>query len=677
MFSLESQYNRFGLPNSFWTLTNVNNNFEICDTYPSLLCVPSMISKNILYGSSRFRSRGRFPVLTYLHPNGKSALCRSSQPLAGFSSKSTEDQVLFEAIRNSNPESNILYVVDTRPAINALTNRAQGKGYEDTNVYRNVVIQFFDIENIHVVRSSLEKLLKVCCSPAITLENFTSGLDKSGWLKHLRAILEAAYFVAKRLDEGNSVLVHCSDGWDRTAQVCALAQIILDPYYRTFIGLQALIEKEWIQFGYKFTERCGLESDVDPREVSPIFTQFLDCLRHLLEICPSKFEYNVKLLQFLHDQVYSAVYGTFIGCNEKDRINLRVRERTYSLWAYLNHYRDKWINPFYEHNSVWTNFSIGSSFDLEKDTYFETDDLITSGIELLDDGKGNSRYAADMLPAHVLYAPLFRLWRDLYLRWEWRLPKHDGQRENHVSDYLYGLTTLLDHNRLLEARIRQLQKLLDKSDGANNNDSTVVHKNNLEASPEKSLTSKLTDLKIDCALDKTENEIHSTDNEKSTVSSSIKQPLVFTRWNSISNDDQKQLPLPTVEQLKCEMDIISVKWSPCMKSGDLCCVCNSLLVLSNQSVHCHSCGLLTCSRCIHPNPPIIPSLWSTDQKSVQFCNTCTSKLRNSNNTSNCKHFSQLKTASNMPTTTKPENNSSSSTDHHHHLLTFTSSTCNS
>ncbi|VDO88226.1 unnamed protein product [Schistosoma mattheei] len=57
-------------------------------------------------------------------------------------------------------------------------------------------------------------------------------------MKHLHAILEAAYFVAKRLDEGNSVLVHCSDGWDRTAQVCALAQIILDPYYRTFLGLQ-------------------------------------------------------------------------------------------------------------------------------------------------------------------------------------------------------------------------------------------------------------------------------------------------------------------------------------------------------------------------------------------------------------------------------------------------------
>ncbi len=25
----------------------------------------------------------------------------------------------------------------------------------------------------------------------------------------------------------------CSDGWDRTAQVCGLAELMLDPYYRT------------------------------------------------------------------------------------------------------------------------------------------------------------------------------------------------------------------------------------------------------------------------------------------------------------------------------------------------------------------------------------------------------------------------------------------------------------
>jgi myotubularin-related protein 6/7/8 len=64
----------------------------------------------------------------------------------------------------------------------------------------------------------------------------------------------------------------CSDGWDRTAQTCALSELIIDPYYRTIHGFQILIEKEWLMFGHKFSERCG-HTDHDPKEVSPIFTQ--------------------------------------------------------------------------------------------------------------------------------------------------------------------------------------------------------------------------------------------------------------------------------------------------------------------------------------------------------------------------------------------------------------------
>jgi len=33
--------------------------------------------------------------------------------------------------------------------------------------------------------------------------------------------------------ERASVLVHCSDGWDRTPQLTALAQLLLDPSFRT------------------------------------------------------------------------------------------------------------------------------------------------------------------------------------------------------------------------------------------------------------------------------------------------------------------------------------------------------------------------------------------------------------------------------------------------------------
>ena len=43
--------------------------------------------------------------------------------------------------------------------------------------------------------------------------------------------------------EGVSVLVHCSDGWDRTAQTCALISLLIDPYYRTLHGFMVYTTK--------------------------------------------------------------------------------------------------------------------------------------------------------------------------------------------------------------------------------------------------------------------------------------------------------------------------------------------------------------------------------------------------------------------------------------------------
>lgn len=73
-----------------------------------------------------------------------------------------------------------------------------------------------------------------------TINSFLSGLESSGWLKHIKSILDTSWFIAQALEEGISAVVHCSDGWDRTAQVCSLASILLDPYYRTIAGFQVI-----------------------------------------------------------------------------------------------------------------------------------------------------------------------------------------------------------------------------------------------------------------------------------------------------------------------------------------------------------------------------------------------------------------------------------------------------
>lgn len=177
-------------------------------------------------------------------------------------------------ILRTNPNASYMYVVDTRPKINALANKAAGKGYENEAFYENIKFHFLGVENIHVMRNSLAKIMETCEQKNPTVNTLLSGLDSSGWLRHIKSILDTSWFIAQAVDEGVSVVVHCSDGWDRTAQVCSLASILLDPYYRTISGYQALIEKDWLAFGHKFTERCG-HIQGDNKEVSPVFSQLL------------------------------------------------------------------------------------------------------------------------------------------------------------------------------------------------------------------------------------------------------------------------------------------------------------------------------------------------------------------------------------------------------------------
>ncbi|RXM91458.1 Myotubularin-related protein 8, partial [Acipenser ruthenus] len=281
------------------------------------------------------------------------AICRCSQPLSGFTARCVEDEQMLQAISDANPGSPFMYVVDTRPKLNAMANRAAGKGYENEDNYSNIHFQFVGIENIHVMRNSLQKLMEVCEMKSPSMSDFLTGLENSGWLRHIKAMMDAGVFLAKAVaEEKASVLVHCSDGWDRTAQVCSLASLLLDPYYRTIRGFMVLIEKEWISMGHKFSQRCG-QLEGDPKEVSPVFTQFIECLWQLMEQFPCAFQFNDRFLLEVHDHVYSCQFGNFIGNCQKEREDLKLHERTYSVWPFLLEKTMQYLNPVYRGSSAF------------------------------------------------------------------------------------------------------------------------------------------------------------------------------------------------------------------------------------------------------------------------------------------------------------------------------------
>ena len=58
-----------------------------------------------------------------------------------------------------------------------------------------------------------------------------------------------------------------------------------------------LCEREWLDFGHKFADRCGhAVGKVDPSERCPVFLQWLDCVHQLLHQFPCSFEFSQAYL---------------------------------------------------------------------------------------------------------------------------------------------------------------------------------------------------------------------------------------------------------------------------------------------------------------------------------------------------------------------------------------------
>jgi len=102
----------------------------------------------------------------------------------------------------------------------------------------------------------------------------------------------------------------------------AIASLILDPYYRTFDGFLAMIEKDWLCFGHKFSDRCG-HIGGDTKEMAPVFTQFLDVIWQIMQQYPCAFEFNERFLITINDSVHNVQFGTFVGNCEKERTKLK------------------------------------------------------------------------------------------------------------------------------------------------------------------------------------------------------------------------------------------------------------------------------------------------------------------------------------------------------------------
>lgn len=284
-----------------------------------------------------------------MNPRTQATITRCSQPLVGVSGKrNADDETYLSYIMEANAQSDKLTIMDARPSANAIANKAKGGGYESEDAYKIVEINFLDIHNIHVMRESLRKV-KEACFPTTDDSKWQTAIDNTLWLKHIRCILAGAVRIVDKVETlSTSVVVHCSDGWDRTAQLTALSMLLLDPYYRTVRGFEVLIEKEWLSFGHKFQQRVGhgdnKHSDADR---SPVFLQFIDCVWQVSQQYSNAFEFNEHFLITIVDHLYSCRFGTFLCNTEAERVAEDLKHKTVSLWTHINSSLDQYLNPLF------------------------------------------------------------------------------------------------------------------------------------------------------------------------------------------------------------------------------------------------------------------------------------------------------------------------------------------
>lgn len=341
-----------------WRLSTVNEDYSVCPTYPPAVIVPKSVDDDTLRRVARFRQGGRFPILCYYHQKNCTVIMRSGQPLIGANKRRCkEDEDLLQAVIQGSDKG---YIIDTRSSQQAQQARMAGGGFESKSSYSRWKRLHRQMERGKPLQESLIKLVEACGDASHNMDRWLSKLENSKWLSHVQTALSTAGLLAECVErDGHSVLVHGFEGTDSTLLISTLAQLIMDPCCRTLEGFLALLEREWVQAGHPFQQRCARSAHSHARlqQESPVFLLLLDCVWQLWRQFPLALGFSEALLLRLAGEAYSSDYGTFLCNSHQERCTLGVMENTHCLFQALLRpgEREYYSNPLYEHTelAIW------------------------------------------------------------------------------------------------------------------------------------------------------------------------------------------------------------------------------------------------------------------------------------------------------------------------------------
>lgn len=342
-----------------WRISGENHPLQ----YPVKTVIPLSVTNEELTEVAKYHREGCFPAVCWRHQESGAVLLRSSaaQFRRGLrDSRCQADEKYLIAVSSCSEAATnklVVFTEQVRQFGGGLLNSSQTQmtgqltpEEGETFFYPNTKFIYADaLPDFKAVKQSAYKLQAVLSNRGDD-SKWHSSLDDADWLSQISELLQTATQISVAMEcDKSSVLISYEDGIDRTAQVASLAQLLLDPYYRTASGFQVLIQKEWLSFGHKFHDRTLYPQP--PEEHSPVFLQWLDCVWQVLQQFPFSFQFNSLLLEVIAEHVYSSRFGTFIVNSERERDEEDIEEKTLSLWTWLNVNSmsdpDKFVNQRY------------------------------------------------------------------------------------------------------------------------------------------------------------------------------------------------------------------------------------------------------------------------------------------------------------------------------------------
>lgn len=284
-------------------ITPINLNYSVTRSYPGLVVVPSSLTDESIIRISRFYKSSRFPAVVWRHARTKALLLRSG----GFQGKG-----IFDAFKKT---GETLYIMTEKALIKSIK----------PEMHKSCEFIPLDLHEVRHVKSNFVKFLRACVPsaplpPHEAESSLAKTIESLEWFVQLQSILECSNKIVDLIDsEGRSVLLAIEEGWDLTPQITSIAQLCLDPYYRTFEGFRVLIEKEWLAFGHRFSHRSNHTIASPTSGFAPMFLQFLDLVHQIHRQFPLSFEFNQYYLKFIAYHHVSCRFRTFLLDCEAER----------------------------------------------------------------------------------------------------------------------------------------------------------------------------------------------------------------------------------------------------------------------------------------------------------------------------------------------------------------------